>query len=186
MGPYGYFQAAAFWSLGLGSLALALGIQQTTRRSRLDRLCSSLVGAWGVCLVLSGIFPIDVSPPVTLAGLIHSVVGTLATLFLIAAMFVLAAAFGRDDRWGVFRGPSVVFGLLALADSLGTGLSQSTSVTGVSGVPPAGIVRRALLAILVVWLVVASLRLRSVTVHERYLEKVGKQERAPVWLPRYG
>lgn len=157
VGPYGYFQAAAFWSLGLGSLALALGIQQTTRRSRLTRLGSTLVSAWGVCLILSGIFPIDVSPPVTLSGIIHSVIGTLATLFLIAGIFVLYAAFSRDERWSEFRSLSLVFGLLALIVSVGTGLAQST------GMVPPGIIQRALLAILVIWLFLASLRLRYIT-----------------------
>lgn len=156
VGPYGYFQVAAFWSLGLGSLALALGIHRTTASSRPAHLGSILVSAWGLCLVLSGVFPIDVSPPVTPSGVIHSVVGTLATLFLIAGIFVLSVAFGRDARWSDFRSLSLMLALLALIASVGTGIAQST------GMVPPGLVQRALLAVLVIWLFLASLRLRAI------------------------
>lgn len=154
VGPYGYLQSAAFVSLGVGSLALAFGVRRATVGSGWARLGSAFVGAWGICLVLSGVFPIDVRPPVSPSGAVHVVVGTLATLSLLAGIFSFSVAFGRDQGWRGFRVPSLALGFSALAVSVGTGFAQST------GAVPPGLIQRALLALLVAWLFLAALRLR--------------------------
>jgi hypothetical protein len=165
VGPYGWLMTTAFLALGLGALAVAVGIRRATVPSRWSLVGSLLVGLFGAGFVLAGIFPVggcgdvecvarfesDANVPITAAAMAHGVGALLGILLLIAGMFVLARAFKRDPRWQSFRRWSLALGLVALLQF---------------GFPGAGMVAailmRTLVATMIVWLLLAALRLRSI------------------------
>ena len=80
IGRFGYLQTVAFFAAGLGTLALAWVIREVTKGSWGSRLGSTLVGMYGVGLVLAGLFPTYETDPAghavspTSAGTVHIVV----------------------------------------------------------------------------------------------------------------
>ncbi|HSH78343.1 MAG TPA: DUF998 domain-containing protein [Herpetosiphonaceae bacterium] len=165
VGPYGWLMVAAFLALGIGALAVAFGLRRAITPSRWSMVGSLLVGLFGVGFVLAGIFPVggcrdvecvarfesDTNLPITAAAMAHGVGSLLGILLLIAGMFVLARAFKRDPRWKSFRRWSLVLGLAAL---LQFGFPGEGMV--------AVILMRTLVSTLIVWLLLAALRLRSI------------------------
>ncbi len=96
LGRYGYLQTAAFFAIGVGSLALAVGIREATRGSWGSRLGSAFFGLYSLGAILAGIFPTDevdaagrVGSP-TSVGAIHIVASLSAFVLGIAGMFVLS------------------------------------------------------------------------------------------------
>ncbi len=168
VGPYGWLMVAAFLALGIGALAVALGLRRAITPSRWSLVGSLLVGLFGVGFVLAGIFPVggcrdvecvarfesDTNLPITAAAMAHGVGALLGILLLIAGMFVLARAFKRDPRWQSFRRWTLVLGPAAL---LQFGFPGEEIV--------AVILMRTLVATLILWLLLAALRLRSIA-HE--------------------
>ncbi len=165
VGPYGWLMVAAFLALGIGALAVALGLRRAITPSWWSLVGSLLVGLFGVGFVLAGIFPVggcrdvecvarfesDTDVPITAAAMAHGVGSLLGILLLSAGMFVLARAFKRDPRWQSFRRWSLVLGLAAL---LQFGFPGEGMV--------AVILMRTLVSTLILWLLLAALRLRSI------------------------
>ncbi len=165
VGPYGWLMTAAFLALGLSALALALGIRRATVPSRWSLAGSLLIGLFGVGFFLAGIFPVggcrdvqcverfeagtDVS--MSAPAIIHGVGSLLGILLLIVGMLVLARAFKRDQRWRPLRLWSLVLGLAALVQFFVSG-------EGLVG----AVLMRTLVVTLILWMLLAALRLRSV------------------------
>jgi Protein of unknown function (DUF998) len=157
IGSFGYVQTVAFFTAGLGALALALGIRETTRGSWGSRVGSAMVGLFGINVLLAGIFPTDaidaegqvLSP--TIAGTVHIVVSLLAFLSIIAAMFVLSRTFKQNIRWRSFWPVSLVLAFAALVMFFLTSAGQWT-----------GLYQRVFIGTLVLWLILAAIRLRSI------------------------
>jgi hypothetical membrane protein len=59
IGRYGYLQTAAFFVVGGSSLALAVGIRETTKGSWGSCIGSAFFGLYGLGGVLVGMFPTD-------------------------------------------------------------------------------------------------------------------------------
>ncbi len=164
VGPYGWLMTTAFLALGLGALAVGVGIRRAVMPSRWSLVGSLLVALFGVGFVLAGIFPVggcrdvecvamfasDADLPITAAAMAHGVGSLLGILLLIVGMFVLARAFKRDPRWQSFRRWSLALGLAAL-------LQFAIPGEGIV----AAILMRTLVVTLIVWLLLAALRLRS-------------------------
>ena len=157
IGSFGYVQKFAFFAAGLGSLALALGIRETTRGSWGSRAGFVMVGLFGINVFLAGVFPTDainaegqvLSP--TIAGTVHIVVSLLAFLLIIAAMFVLSMTFKQNVRWRSFWPISLVLAFAALVTFFLTSDGQW-----------AGLYQRVFIGTIVLWLVLAAIRLRSI------------------------
>ena len=94
IGRFGYIQTVAFFTAGLGSLALALVIRETTRGVWGSRAGSVLVSLFGINVIL--------------AGTVHVVVSLLA----FAGMFVFSRTFKRDARWRPYWPFSLAFAAL--------------------------------------------------------------------------
>lgn len=154
-GPYGALMTAGFVALGAGSLALALGLYRGASPAGRSRAGLILLAVWGVGGLVVAVFPADPqgAPPTT-HGAIHGLAAAVAFFSLGPAALLLARRFGRDARWRPFRRTSFVLGLLILAALITLVVS-----------PPefAGVAQRALLALDIVWLGAAALRLRSVS-----------------------
>ena len=94
----------------------------------------------------------------TAHGAIHGLSGGISILSLIGGMLLLSRGFKRDDRWRTFRPISLAFGLAALAQ-----LVVGIFVLWGEGKPLDAVSFRIFMATLVLWLVLAALRLRSIT-----------------------
>lgn len=157
IGRYGYIQTAAFFAAGLGTLALAVGVREATRGSWGTRLSSALVGLYGVCLILAGVFPTDEIDPAgrvetpTIVGAIHIVVSALAFVFGIAGMFVLSRIFKRDARWRPYWPVSLVLSFAAL---IGFFLQNEGPWVGLS--------QRTFIGTVLLWQVLVAFWLRSI------------------------
>jgi hypothetical protein len=157
IGRFGYVQTVAFFTLGLGALALSLGVREATRGSWGSRVGAVLLGIFGVSLLLAGIFPTDAidaagrthSP--STAGSIHIVVSLLAFASVISCMFVLSRTFKRDARWRSFWPYSLVLAFTALMTFFLNGDGRWT-----------GLYQRAFIGTILSWLVLAAIWLRSI------------------------
>ena len=156
-GPYGVVQRAAFVALGVGALAVSLALAGAAIPSRWVAVGALLVAVSGVCQVLLAVYPMDAPGRWTRSGEIHWRVGPIASVAMIAAVFALAAAFRRDERWRDLVRPSLVLGGLAGAGALATRVSQDYPELGL----PVGLFMRIFVALLVVWWIVVAARLRT-------------------------
>ncbi len=178
IGPYGGLSIAAFIGLGLGALALSLGLRRGVRSSRVLLVGAVLVGLFGIGWIMAGIFRFapdvaSIEPlirgdaPPTTSGIIHGVAGFGSFACIFAGMIVLSRAFKRDDRWRSFGIPSLVFGLLMLV-LFAIGLFVLNSPTVVPCCPPGSrawvgaIEWRGFVGTFVLWLFLTAMRLRSV------------------------
>jgi hypothetical protein len=173
VGPYGSISIAAFVSLGASAIALALGLPRALAPLRWSLVGSVLVGLFGVGFVLAGIFRFapDVSSieplirgetPPTTAGVIHGLAGFGGIAFLICAMLVLSAAFRRDEKWRTFWVSSLALVLFVV----GLMLPNPPVVAWDSGGWLGAIEWRFFVGTLVVWLLLAAVRLRSVATRD--------------------
>lgn len=139
LGDNGWMQRANLTLSALMVLAAAYGIHRTIR-SRRGMAISVLSGIYGVCLILSAIFPPDPTsgfPPgmtddtVSTSGILHLVFGAVGFLCLAGAAFVYArwASEGgeaRQSQLGLWCGIVLLVGFIggaALAQfSIGVGL----------------------------------------------------------------
>jgi hypothetical protein len=141
LGPYGWIQTLNLALSGLMTIAAAVGFARAMRRTGGTSWAGALLGAYGVCLVASAIFPpdpMDGFPPGTSAGevspsgILHLAFGGIGFLLLAAATFVVGSWCARrgEARWawgsriggivlvvGFFSGavmPTVELGVLTL------------------------------------------------------------------------
>lgn len=152
IGRFGFVQTLAFLALGIGSLALAVGLRRATRGSWGSLAGTALFGLFGVGVLADALFPIDRSgmQPQTLAGTVHIMAALAAFVCAVLGMFVLTRTFKRDARWGSYWRLSLVLALAALV----TFFLPSEGAL-------AGIYQRIFVGIILTWIVLAALRLRS-------------------------
>ncbi|MDP9352575.1 MAG: DUF998 domain-containing protein [Chloroflexota bacterium] len=164
VGPHGWLMTTAFLFLGLGALALAIGLHRAMTPSRWLLVGTVLVGVFGIGFILAGVFPVggcenvqcvarfesgaDVS--MSAAAIAHGAGALLGLLLLIVGMLVLSRAFKHDPRWRSLWPWSLVLGLAALIQFFLAG-------EGIVG----AILMRTLVLTLVLWMVLAAIRLRS-------------------------
>jgi hypothetical protein len=152
IGRFGFVQTIAFLAFGLGSLALAAGIRRATRGSWGSLVGSVLFGLFGVGVLIDAFFPIDRGGdrPQTMTGTVHILAASLAFVCAVLAMFVLTRTFKRNARWRSYWRLSLVLALVALvAFFLPSGQW-------------AGISQRIFVGVVIAWMILAALRLRSI------------------------
>lgn len=110
LGDFGWAQTANLILSGLMTVAAAAGARRAMRDSR--GATGLLVGAYGLCLVASAIFPPDpmagfpegaTSNEPSVSGLAHLTFGAIGFLTLSAAAFVAAGWFARRGQSGLAR-----------------------------------------------------------------------------------
>lgn len=116
IGRFGFVQTLAFLALGIGSLALAVGLRRATRGSWGSLAGSVLFGLFGVGVLIDAFFPIDRGgmQPQTLVGTVHILAALMAFVCAVLGMFVLTRTFKRDARWGSYWRLSLVLATVAL------------------------------------------------------------------------
>lgn len=128
LGDVGWVRTANLVLSGLMVLAAATGCAGAMRGTRAAGWSAALLGAFGVCLIASGIFPPDPmaglpeaasAPAVTTSGILYLAFGAVGFLCLAAAAFVVAGSFDRRQAHAFARtapiGGAVVSGPAWLA-----------------------------------------------------------------------
>src|SRR5918995_2770392 len=105
VGPYGFLFTAADIGLGLAALALTFGLYLSISPPGRSYVGLLLLGLYGVSVLLSGIFPIDVGGGATTFGTIHNIVGNISFIGFPIAVILLSLGMGKDERWRSFRRP---------------------------------------------------------------------------------
>ena len=176
VGPYGSIFVAAFVTLGVAGLALALGLRRAVERSRSLSAGSVLIGLFGIGWIVGGIFrdapdlaslePILQEKITPASTLVHGLGAFGGLFFLMAGMLVLSIAFKRDERWHSFWIPSLILGLATLALFVMAFFIKAPLVVPCC---PSGSVAwwgaiesRLFFGTFVLWLLLTSIRLRAV------------------------
>jgi hypothetical protein len=118
-GPYSWLLPVANGVLGVGGLALVLGLASSVAPAGRSGAGLALLGLWSVAQLITAFFPIDApGGPPTIAGTIHGLAG-LSFLAAAAAALLLARGFRRDTHWAAFARPAGALALALLAAALG-------------------------------------------------------------------
>jgi hypothetical protein len=147
VGRYGFLMTSAFIALGIGELALAVGLW----RAAGARLGAILQIVGGAIDLTSAIFEADLlGAPGTTHGAIHDGVGAVGALLVIPTFLAYAWAFRRNAYWRSFALPTLLWALAAFAAFV---------LVIVLGEQNQGTSERIYLAVYVSWLVTAAVRL---------------------------
>jgi hypothetical membrane protein len=135
-GHNGWIQSANLILAGLMCLAFAIGLRRALVGGRGARWTPRLVAAYGISLVVAGIFPADPAlgfpvgtpqsnTPVTWMGILHLVAASVGFGCLAASCVVVARRFAAETRrgWAVFSAlTAAVFlaGFAAVASGAGS------------------------------------------------------------------
>ena len=155
-GPYGLVMKSAFLAMGIGSMAISIGLFRIGPASMMARISAFLFGIASVGLVVSAIFDMDLpGTPATQAGEIHDMSFLVNVVSLLLAIMLLSTACGRDERWRSYQRTSLsLAGLIILAFVL-----QFLSFRKGA---PFGLANRFLLVALSAWIFATAFRLRMV------------------------
>lgn len=147
VGPYGYFMTAAFYALGVGVLALALGLLQSV--SPPPRIGSSLLGVAAMAVVFVGIFPVDrgfEAMPAT--EYVHDTALMIGFLSTLGAMITLSGRFAQDARWRSMGRISMALSFAAVIEFVVfIGLRNTLWI---------GVIQRAAIATILLWQFIAA------------------------------
>ena len=128
LGDYGWLMNVAFFSAAVSIGALAAALQRSLARSKTAVAGIILLSLVAVAWVLLGAGNIDPKgADLTTHGLIHGIGFLLGLPTRLAAPFVLAAAFHRDERWASHRRLTLALGIAALMAEI-AGFSDFASV----------------------------------------------------------
>lgn len=140
LGSYEFLIASTFFSLGLGALALVIGLYRGITQSARARTGLILLGIWGVGMLLAGIFPanepgstvphmttvliagifpveVQATPETSFSWLhLFAILGSLFSLSL--AAFLLSRRFKQDENWQPIHRLALLLALLMLASSI--------------------------------------------------------------------
>jgi hypothetical membrane protein len=135
IGDWGWIQTANLLATGVMSLAFSVALQRTLPGRRGGRAVPVLVGAFGVGVLLAGVFPSDpiagfpvgMPTPTTpsLRGMLHLMTSGIGFLALAAAMVVMAVRYATEHRRA--RAAFSVVAPVALLGGFGTIASGSAA-----------------------------------------------------------
>jgi Protein of unknown function (DUF998) len=156
VGPYGFGIAIAIFALGVGSLALVLGLHLGIAPPGMSRVGLLLLALYGVGQLGVALFPIDAEGAQTTTGLIHNIAGNISFFCFPPAAILLSLSMGKDERWSSLKRPALALGLLVLVEAILVMVSANV----VGGF---GIAQRLFLFTTVLWFLLVAIRLRSTT-----------------------
>ena len=162
VGSFGLLMTSAFFMLAMSEFALAQGLVRSLARSGKAWASVLLLHLAAAGLIVTGLFHSDVDvprPPASPGALVHWIGAGISFLSLMIAIFLLSSCFKRDTRWQpVYR----------LSYSWGIAIVLALATYGVLAIVGwTGIGERIYIAISVLWLLLVSLRLRSIALAEK-------------------
>lgn len=158
VGPYGLLMNSAFLALSLCFLFLLVGLLQAGPRTRTSRIGLCVFAVLVPGTLVAALFNADVTPPPTLHGAIHAYDAMVN--FTCLALGVALISFGALAEKG-WRACGRTASVLAIGIALAyVGQFVAMQIETRSR-PLAGTVNRALVALVVIWLLHTALRIRS-------------------------
>ena len=164
----GWMQIANFLFCGALVFCFAIGLRQVIRSGRGATWGPLLLGAFGLSLIVAGVFVTDPSlgyyplgSPAgaqTLHGTIHGTAAPVVFGLLTAATFVFARRFGRDPAWRGWGVYSLVTGIVCAATFIACLATAVLDEHGVLPNSPTGLLER--IAIIAGWGWIALLAIR--------------------------
>src|SRR5260221_8864443 len=159
LGSFGWIMALNFVVRGLFSVAVIAGLQKALVPAARSQVGAILIEVWAVGAFLLAIFPTDAPGQHTLHGLIHALIALIAFFAVAVGELLISLRLAADPRWLRLRQPLVTIAVFALAMLVvvliaGERLVASTQPGGIFG-----LVERAFLALVLLWMLVVALRL---------------------------
>lgn len=157
VGPYGFLMRINFVIRGLLSLAAIAALHKTLLPAAHSRLGALLLEVWGVGAFVLAIFSTDVGSAHTLHGLIHLVVALIAFAAGALGELLISSRLALDPAWSGLRTalPGVAIAALVMLVVL---IATTGSVTRGSGASIFGLVERIFIALVLLWMLIAAIR----------------------------
>ena len=159
IGPYGILMSSGFFALGLGSLALVIGLYQALSQPARSWVGLLLLGLSAVGNIVAAIFPTDLEgAPQTRSGSIHGTASLFVLIGLVFGTIMLSRRFKKDERWKPFYRTALIWSLVILLTSI---LLVTTFALELDF---GGLIDRILLAAAFIWSLLTATRLRSIAI----------------------
>ena len=174
LGPGGWLQALCFLLTGASMIAFAFGVRRVLAPGRGAAAAPVLLAAFGLGLVIAGIFPADPGlngyPPGTTVPpnsptpdfQVHILSAVVVFCALPGACLVLARRFRRDPAWSGWALYSLITGIIVWVMWAGSTILSGDGSAPIDAV--AGLVQRVYLALTFGWTALLALRLHRVPV----------------------
>lgn len=163
VGRFGWIMTTAFVSLAIGCLTLAIGLFRDGPTSWLGRIGAALLVVVFAGLIVTALFPTDLeTAPSTRTGDIHTISFLVNIVSILLSAICLALSYAAEPNWRPHRAAALVFAGLLIAAFVGQYLTLHRGA-------PYGITNRLFVAILIAWLILNSLWLKSSMIRRREL-----------------
>ena len=156
VGPYGFFIGLAIFALGVGSLALTLGLHLGIAPPGRSRVGLLLLALYGVGQLVVALFSIDAESAKTTTGIVHNIAGNISFFCFPPAVILLSMGMGKDKRWRSLKRPALALSLVVLVEAILVMVSANV----VGGF---GLAQRLFLLTTVLWMLLAAIWLRYAT-----------------------
>jgi hypothetical protein len=154
VGRYAAIMTSAFFSIGIGTIALALSLLRFNKLGRLGRFGILSLMIAGACFFAVGFFPTDLEgAPATTIGLLHTSLSAIVFLANILAALCLSRSFRLDESLRPFYKSSII---LAIAEIV---ILVATKAFFDSSYGVRGVVERAFILSFYSWLLLASIQI---------------------------
>jgi len=149
--PLGVLFAGGTFVHGWGNLCLALGLRGMLEPGPLRRWGVALYSLSALGILTTALFPVDAPGQVTtLTGTIHRIAAGSGILLELAALFVFATAFRRQEPWRRYRRGALALSIIAA-------IAVAAFAVGVQIDFAKGMLERLVLAIFLIWGILVSL-----------------------------
>lgn len=151
--PYASIQTINFAVLGGSILAVSLGIHSWFDTRRRPQVGTVLMGAFGVGVILAGVFPENPTAPESTVNILHNLVSTFAFVTGIVGISLISRRIGTDDRWPSYPYEltwTVVVVLVTFVVFMYSVFTESAYV---------GFTQRVFIGVMTLWVMVQSYRL---------------------------
>src|ERR671916_1163572 len=118
VGPFGTFVGVAIFALGVGSLALALGLRLGIAPAGRSRVGLLLLALYGVGQLGVALFSIDAESAQTTTGIVHNVAGNVSFFCFPPAAILLSLGMGRGERWRSLKPRALALALVVLVGAI--------------------------------------------------------------------
>ena len=153
VGPWGGVMTAAFASASLGCLMLAIGMARSRPKAVSGWLMTLLFAVVAAGLLVTAIFPTDLTRLSTRSGEIHEISFMVNVGGVVIAALAAVVLSWRDPRWSGYRGLGTAFAVLL---ALALFLQFKTLHRGM----PYGLANRFFVLVLIGWLVSVAMAIR--------------------------
>jgi hypothetical protein len=157
-GRYGSLMAASFVALGIGCLALTIGMYRIGPKGLTEAIGLAFLAVVTLGCFGASMFQIDpVGAHMSQTGLIHTLIALTSFTIMVPAFVLLSVGFKRDARWRPYHR---LASLLAIAYGLTYAFHFAALFTGSAFV---GATNRLSAAAMLAWLLSSAFALREVT-----------------------